>query len=116
MHKQLLPEGDTAPTWQEGVDCLLAKLPELLSRGDLTINDCRVIQYLAGQHGEPVTEYGILMSGGGFHIRSDDPEVEKIYPLAQWLPRQRRFGGHVYRRRVVVVEDWVEVGDDGEPL
>jgi hypothetical protein len=56
-----------------------------------------------------VTEHAIEMSGGGMHIRWDDPECERIYPLAQWIPAQRRHGGHVYRRRVVVVEDWEEV-------
>jgi len=43
------------------------------------------------------------------HVRNDDPEVERIYPLAEWLPAARRFGGHVYRRRIVILEDWEEV-------
>ncbi len=59
--------------------------------------------------GEPVTEYAELMSGGGMHIRCNDPLVERIYPLAEWLPAARRFGGHVYRRRIVILEDWEEV-------
>jgi hypothetical protein len=54
-------------------------------------------------------EYGLLMSGGGFHIRSDSPEVERIYPAAEWAAGEMRNGGHVYRRRVVVVEEWVEL-------
>lgn len=60
---------------------------------------------------EAVTEYATLMSGGGFHVRNGDPEIEEIYPLAQWIPNERRFGGRVYRRRVVVVEDWEEVSE-----
>jgi hypothetical protein len=36
------------PTWREGTDTLLAKLPGLLGDGRITINDARVIQYLAG--------------------------------------------------------------------
>jgi hypothetical protein len=33
-------------------------------------------------HAQPVTEYGHLMSGGGWHLRWDDPCLEEIYPLA----------------------------------
>ena len=64
---------------------------------------------MTGEVGVPVTEYAELMSGGGMHVRNDDPEVERIYPLAEWLPAARRFGGHVYRRRIVILEDWEEV-------
>jgi len=59
--------------------------------------------------GEPVVEYAILMSGGGMHVRPEDPEIEAVYPLEKWIPNQQRFGGRVYRRTVVVVEDWEEV-------
>jgi hypothetical protein len=58
---------------------------------------------------EPVTEHAVEMSGGGMHVRWDDPEMERIYPLAQWIPAQQRHGGHVWRRRIIVVEDWSEV-------
>jgi hypothetical protein len=60
-----------------------------------------------------LTEYGILMRGGGFHVRNASPEVEAIYPLAQWIPGNRLHGGHVYRRRIVVIEDWAEIDDRG---
>jgi hypothetical protein len=53
------------------------------------------------------------MSGGGMHVRNDDPEIERIYPLEQWIPAQQRDGGKIYRRKVVVVEDWTEVARDG---
>ena len=56
-----------------------------------------------------ITEYATMMSGGGMHVRWDDPEVERIYPLAEWIP----LGGKVYRRRVIVVEDWEEVPQGG---
>ena len=49
------------------------------------------------------------MSGGGFQIRSDSPAVERIYPVAEWVNGEIRTGGHVFRRRVVVVEDWEEL-------
>lgn len=58
---------------------------------------------------ETVVEHAVLMSGGGMHVRYEDPEIERIYPLAQWIEHGHRFGGRVYRRTVIVVEDWEEV-------
>ena len=58
---------------------------------------------------EPVVEYAQMRSGGGFHVRNSDPEIEDIYPLEQWIKASQRFGGKVYQRRVVVLEDWAEV-------
>ena len=56
-----------------------------------------------------VTEYGILMSGGGYQIRSTNPEVERIYPITEWVAGEKRHGGQVFRRRVIVVEEWAEL-------
>lgn len=61
------------------------------------------------QPGEEVTEYGQLMSGGGYSIRWDDPEMEEIYPVAKWIEHNRRHGGRVFRRKIIIVEDWIEV-------
>lgn len=58
---------------------------------------------------EPVVEHAIEMSGGGMQVRWDDPELERIYPLAKWIGAQQRFGAKVHRRVIVVVEDWTEV-------
>lgn len=58
---------------------------------------------------EPVTEYAVQMAGGGMHVRTSDPKVERIYPLAEWIRHSSGNGTRVYRRRVTVVEDWVEV-------
>lgn len=58
---------------------------------------------------EPVTEHAQLMSGGGYHVRNSDPEIDEIYPLEQWIKAGQRFGGHVYRRRIIVLEDWTEI-------
>lgn len=41
------PEG--VPSWEEGIAHLIAKLPGLVAGASLTINDCRVIQHLAGE-------------------------------------------------------------------
>lgn len=56
-----------------------------------------------------VVEHGLLMSGGGMHVRNDDPQVDRIYPLPLWVEHHQRFGGKVYRRTVIVIEDWREV-------
>jgi hypothetical protein len=55
--------------------------------------------------GEVVTEYGVPYKSGDVKIRSNEPDVEEVYPLAQWI------GHHapVLRRRIIVVEDWTEV-------
>lgn len=58
---------------------------------------------------EIVTEHAQEMSGGGMHVRYEHPEIESIYPLADWIRSGQRFGGKVYRRRIVVVEDWTEI-------
>ena len=63
--------------------------------------------------GRPVKiEHAVMMSGGGYHVRNDHPEIERIYPLARWIPDHQRFGGKVYTRTVIVVEDWHEVEHD----
>lgn len=59
--------------------------------------------------GPVVTEHAQLMSGGGYHVWNTEPYIEEIYPLAKKIEHGQRFGGRVYRRRVIVVEDWVEV-------
>jgi hypothetical protein len=56
-----------------------------------------------------VVEHAIEMSGGSMAVRPGDPELEQVYPLAQWIPHKQEFGGKVYRRRIIVVEDWTEV-------
>jgi hypothetical protein len=65
-------------------------------------------QWQAGRMSE-VTEYGLLMSGGGFHVRNPSPEVERIYPVQEWAAAEIRSGGHVYRRKVIVTVEWEEV-------
>lgn len=58
---------------------------------------------------QPVVEHAILMSGGSMQVRPGDPETERIYPLARWIEHHQRFGGKVYTRTVIIVEDWREV-------
>ena len=56
-----------------------------------------------------VTEYGLLMSGGGFHVRNGSPEVERVWPVQDWAAAEIRNGAHVYRRKVIVTVEWEEV-------
>jgi len=58
---------------------------------------------------DEVTEYAQLMSGGGMHVRNPHPEIERIWPLADWIKAGQMGGGRVYRRVITVVEDWEEV-------
>lgn len=61
------------------------------------------------RQGGPQTEYALLMAGGGMQVRNPHPDVERIYPVAEWIRNERENGAKVYRRRVVVIEDWTEV-------
>lgn len=56
-----------------------------------------------------VTEYGQIMPAGGYHVRNPSPRIERMYPVADWIADERKHGRFVARRRVVVVEDWIEV-------
>jgi hypothetical protein len=38
-----------------------------------------------------------------------DPEIECIYPLGERIRAGQRYGGKVFQRRVIVVDDWTEV-------
>lgn len=58
---------------------------------------------------ETVTEYAIGMTDGSKQVRPNHPEIERIFPLADWIPAHQRNGGKVYRRVIRVVEDWEEV-------
>lgn len=59
--------------------------------------------------GDEITEYALRMSGGAMQVRNPHPEIERVYPVAEWIAGETRFGHHIYRRRVIVVSDWEEV-------
>jgi hypothetical protein len=59
--------------------------------------------------GPVVTEHANQMSGGGFHVWNTEPYILEIYPLEEKIRHGQQHGGKVYRRRVIVVEDWREV-------
>jgi len=59
---------------------------------------------------KPVEEYAQLYAGGSMLIRNNAPDVERVYPLKTWVEHATRAGGRVFRRVVIVLEDWQEVG------
>jgi hypothetical protein len=59
--------------------------------------------------GVVVAEYGVRMTGGEHRTLTTTPRLEGIYPLADRIKAERRDHGKVYRRRIVVVDDWEEV-------
>lgn len=57
-----------------------------------------------------IVEHAILFTDGGMKIRSNSPETERVYPLTEWIKHRHEIDRTtVYRRTVIVVEDWVEV-------
>ncbi|WP_410570335.1 hypothetical protein [Amycolatopsis sp. cmx-4-61] len=60
-------------------------------------------------HGLVITEHAKLMSGGSMNVFPDDPETEADYPMDKRIRAHQRFGGKVYWRRIIVVDDWEEV-------
>jgi hypothetical protein len=56
-----------------------------------------------------VTEYGEELTSGGYQTWNTEPYIERIYPLAEKIEAVTRLRGKVYRRRIIVVEDWTEV-------
>lgn len=58
---------------------------------------------------EPITEYAEEYSGGSMLVWNTEPYIERIYPLADQIIHAQHHGSTVYRRTVLVVEDWTEV-------
>lgn len=56
-----------------------------------------------------VVEHAILYSGGSMLVRPVGPDIDEIFPLADWIRAGRMNGGHVFTRVVEVIEDWREV-------
>jgi hypothetical protein len=58
-----------------------------------------------------VTEYGTQYKGGDRDVWNTEPHVERAYPLAKRIEEALLNGAKVYRRRVIVVQDWAEVSE-----
>ena len=115
-HRAATPPAMSAPaTRREGPACAYWAGPNLNTCGHgscmATFGDPDPVRrvHAPGGPAAVVTEYATLMPGGGWHVRWDHPEAERIYPLAEWIAHMRRSGATVGRRRVVVVEGWTEV-------
>jgi hypothetical protein len=59
--------------------------------------------------GTVVTEHANLMPSGDYNVWNTAPYVEQFYPLAKRIEHNLRNFGKVYHRRVIVVEDWMEI-------
>lgn len=57
--------------------------------------------------GGTVVEHAEQYTSGAMLVRY--PEIEHVYPLAEWITDQQRHGGRIFKRRVIVVDDWTEV-------
>jgi hypothetical protein len=77
-------------------DCLSADAAEILERWN--------VLGLA-----PVTEHAEGWRSGDMKIRYTDPDVDRIYPLSKWRYHIHRQGGRVYRRTVLVLDDWTQL-------
>jgi len=76
---------------------------------DLTAELDAAEAIVMGEAGPVITEHAHQMSGGGYHVWNTEPYIEEIYPLEQRIKAGQRHGGKVYRRQVIVVEDWTEI-------
>lgn len=55
------------------------------------------------------TEYateGPADASKGKRLRPEDSWMRRINPLAKWIHDSQRYGGRVYRRRIITVESW----------
>lgn len=59
---------------------------------------------------EVTVEYGLRHTGGDHVVWDTSPRTEKVWPLAERIEGYRvHQGARVFRRRVIVIEDWAEV-------
>lgn len=62
--------------------------------------------------GTPVTEYALHMTSGAHQSLPDSFEVDQVYPIGKQIRHHMKFGGRVYKRRYLIVEDWTEVTEE----
>lgn len=61
--------------------------------------------------GEVSTEYAQLDGNGVFLVWDSSPDAESGFPLAERIRLARSYGGLIFRRRVIVAEDWEQVAE-----
>ena len=79
---------------------------------DLTAELDAAEAIVMGEAGPVITEHAHLMRDGGYHVWNTEPYILEIYPLEEKIAHGQQHGGKVYRRRVIVVEDWTEVAGE----
>lgn len=52
-------------------------------------------------------EYAQPLAGGGAQVRAEG--FADTYPVDQWISDVKACGGYIIRRKIIVVEDWVDV-------
>jgi hypothetical protein len=100
---------DELPKWREQMEAEKRQTEALVAFVHHAADDIRTLLEQVDRSTNTVTEYGQLMAGGGYHVRNPHPDIERIYPLAEWIAGHRRHGGQVHHRRLIVMEDWMEV-------
>lgn len=60
---------------------------------------------------QDTTEHAQQFASGSMLVRNPHPDIERIYPVADWIRDEQRNGGKIYRRRIVVLEDWTEIAE-----
>ncbi|GHH57882.1 hypothetical protein [Lentzea cavernae] len=60
-------------------------------------------------NGQEMVEHAQRYAGGSMLVRNPHPDIERIYPVPEWIRDEQRNGGKLYRRTVVVLEDWTEI-------
>lgn len=59
--------------------------------------------------GDPVIEHATRMGSGTMQVRPND--IDRVVPLADWMEVCRSSSAVVFRRQIVVLDDWTEVSE-----
>lgn len=102
-------------------DCECDDMAEFFDQWPETAADVRItvmsgqeaglqrLRQQAGTAGGAITEYAQLDGNGVFLVWDVSPDGEERFSLAERIKAARSFGGIIFRRRVIVVENWEEV-------
>lgn len=67
------------------------------------------LKHAAERASTETVEHAQQFAGGSMLVRNPHPDIERIYPVTDWVRDERKNGGRIYRRRIVVLEDWTEI-------
>src|ERR1700691_2338427 len=57
----------------------------------------------------PLAEHATEYAGGSMLVWNESPCVTRIYPTAEKIQHELAIGAKVWRRQILVVEDWTEI-------